>query len=505
MTKALGKILLTSAAIGLMLAKPAYAAESEDAAIKELQAKIGALSKQIKALKTEQAAQAKPAAPAKPPASTEGVQKEVLPGVKVTFGGYVEAAGIWRARNQTSDASSNWNSNAANTSGIVFDNHPNAHQTEFRGSARQSRFSLLAEGKADKDTNLSAFFETDFMGAAPTANSIETNSFTPRLRHAFAETELKDWGLKIVAGQTWGLAVLNKSGIDTRKTLTTTAIDSANHPGTISYRLPQLRAVKSLYDNKLNVALGAENPQVNFGQITVPTALVNASNPGGTSMSTANFSTDIAPDVVGKIAFDPGFGHYEIFGIMRFFHDQLNAGFKNRYVVAGGGGIGAYLPFLSGKLEAQGSLMGGKGMGRYASDKVPDFAFAPDGAINPLLKYSAVVGLIGHPDPTWDIYTYAGYSKVFRMPETNTLYGYGDYTLDNSGCYVSGGACPAQTSSIWQISPGFWKRLYKGDYGAMQVGAQYSLTRRNAFSDSNGNAPHAFQHVVMTSFRYAPF
>ncbi len=42
------------------------------------------------------------------------------------------------------------------------------------------------------------------------------------------------------------------------------------------------------------------------------------------SAGTANvFTADVAPDIIGKAAFDPGWGHYEVFGIARFFNDNV--------------------------------------------------------------------------------------------------------------------------------------------------------------------------------------
>ncbi len=49
---------------------------------------------------------------------------------------------------------------------------------EFRMTARQSRISGLAEGNFDADTHFTYYGEFDFLGAAQTANSGESNSYT---------------------------------------------------------------------------------------------------------------------------------------------------------------------------------------------------------------------------------------------------------------------------------------------------------------------------------------
>src|SRR6267142_638460 len=43
---------------------------------------------------------------------------------------------------------------------------------------------------------------------------------------------------------------------------------------------------------------------------------------GGDFLQNVNVTTDQAPDVIEKVAFDPGWGHYEIFGLQRWFTDK---------------------------------------------------------------------------------------------------------------------------------------------------------------------------------------
>ena len=53
-----------------------------------------------------------------------------------------------------------------------------------------------------------------------------------------------------------------------------------------------------------------------------------------------NFTTDTYPDIVGKLAFDPGFGHYELKGAARFFTDRFNT--SNHTNIGGHPSGGAY-------------------------------------------------------------------------------------------------------------------------------------------------------------------
>jgi hypothetical protein len=54
------------------------------------------------------------------------------------------------------------------------------------------------------------------------------------------------------------------------------------------------------------------------------------------------------------------------------------------------------------------------------------------------------------------------------------------------------------------VTGGPWYRLYKGDYGMLQLGAQLSYTRRNIFSGTGG-APSTDDLMFFTSLRYFPF
>jgi excinuclease UvrABC nuclease subunit len=61
-------------------------------------------------------------------------------GITLTPGGFIEAAGIWRQHTEQTDVLSTFN-------GIPYSGQPAGNLTEFRGTARQSRLSPLAETK----------------------------------------------------------------------------------------------------------------------------------------------------------------------------------------------------------------------------------------------------------------------------------------------------------------------------------------------------------------------
>ncbi len=131
-------------------------------------------------------------------------------GIELTLGGFLEGAAIDRSRNLTADIGSPWNT-------IPFPNSPNYHLSEFRFTARQTRLSLLAQGRVDADTALAGYVESDFLGAPTDANGVESNSYSPRLRHAYATLDRSDLGLHILGGQDWTFLTLFNHGLTPRQ------------------------------------------------------------------------------------------------------------------------------------------------------------------------------------------------------------------------------------------------------------------------------------------------
>lgn len=506
MNISLRAFLLTSAAFSLLVTPAAQAADSTAETLAALQAQINALQKQIAVMQAKEGARetaAKNVAPASSASTKESGKKEILPGVSVTVSGYAALDGVYRDKNMTTDTNTVYRA-------IPMKSSLNDKTDEFRASARSTRLGLLASGKPDTDTTLEAYFETDFGAAGTTSNSVETNSYTPRIRHAYATVDRRDWGFYFLGGQAYSLASLNRSGLTARNELGVFTIDASGPPAYIYTRVPQIRFVKDFADKSWGIGLSFEAPEVNFGGITAPSgASFTAYNTGVSPLNTTNYSSNYAPDIIAKVAYDnPTYGHYELFGLTRFFRDVVNATGKNQYAVGHGVGVGALVPILPKKLEFSINAMAGKGVGRYASSQLPDFAFDAAGKIKPLSQLTALAGLYAHPTPTLDLFLYAGAEKIMRQDAASADLGYGSTARNVAGCYRLGGSCSGttdQTHMITQISPGFWKQVYKGDYGVMRIGGQYSLTRRDVFSGSEGVAPHAFENSFMMSFRYAPF
>ena len=425
--------------------------------------------------------------------------------MKVSLGGFFDATAIVRTKNEGLDAASNWNSY------IPYNNSPNAHQMEYRGSARNTRINVAATGSPDADTTLGGFFEIDFSGTGVNSSPVETNNFVPRLRQAWAQYDSINNGFHILAGQAWSLATQNSEGIMPRKELMPIGLDSGYVPGFVYTRTPQFRITKEFDDKKLWAALSIESPSTIYPVSSVATTYgANASSSSNISGSTVT-SNDLAPDVIAKMAYDSGYGHYEIFGIGRTFHDRYNG--ANNTAFAASGGVSGFWKIIPGKLEVSANALAGQAIGRYAQAQLPDVVFTPSGNIKPTVGFASMLGITGHPTPTWDLFGYAGFEQIGRQSydgqgaTTATGVGYGNYSLDTSTCYSkteSTTACNAQTHRVWQIAGGFWKSIYSGNYGKVQLGLQDSITRKDAFSGLNGYQPHAYENVSLASFRFTP-
>jgi hypothetical protein len=421
--------------------------------------------------------------------------------IKITFGGFIEAAGILRNKNESADVGSSFNS------GAFFPNNPQGHISEFRGTARQSRLSILAQGDVDKYTHLAAYYEMDFLGAAPTANSNESNSYNPRIRNIYATVDRDDMGLHILAGQSWSLLTLNKQGIMPRTEVAPIGIEAQYVVGFNWTRNPQVRIVKD-FDKKLWVGISAESPAAQISGTTPAGTIVN--NPGsgqlGNGTPASNFAIDPAPDVIAKVAYDPGFGHYELFGITRWFRSR--AALTNNTINAWGGGGSALVPVIPKMLDIQASFMIGNGMGRYGSGQLPDVTIDNVGHLHTLPYVSALVGVVGHPDPLWDIYAYGGTEQLKKRYYTAgaSQFGYGNpFSINNTGCFVEGGTCNGQTAKQYEITGGFWYRFYKGNWGYLQAGIQDEYVRRTLFAGNTSGGASAGINIAMFSFRYYPF
>jgi hypothetical protein len=434
-------------------------------------------------------------------------------GVTVTLGGFLAAESIYRQHDQANDISTSFAS-------IPYANNSVGQTQELRFTARQSRISALVQGSPSPQTQLGFYSEFDFQGGAQTANSNESNSYTPRLRHMYGSVDWDNFGLHLLAGQAWSLVTLNSQGITPRNEVVPPTIDGQYIPGFTWTRQPQIRLVKDMPD-AVSIAVSLENPQTTFftGVNPLPSTVhVTFNAPAGQGFDSANtLSLNHIPDVVGKIVYEPTVVvrrlHLEAYYLYRSFYERLN--FSNRNSNGGGVGGGLTLQVVPQLLDFQISALAGKGIGRYGSAQLTDVTFDPAGHIHPIHEIEALAGLTLHVTSKFDYYVFFGEEKesaeAFNLSSATGLtpYGYGNPLYQNGGCFseiatLPATACVGNTRLIRQSTTGFWFKPYSGVFGRFQYGLQYSYSQRESF-EGLGGAPTANQNIVMASMRYYPF
>ena len=451
--------------------------------------------------------------------------KDSLPkpgNVKVTMGGFAAAEAVYRSKQNVADIGSNF-------SKIPYENNPLAHLDETRFTGRQSRLSVLVQGDANPTTHAAFYGEFDFLGAAQTANSNESNSYQPRIRHVYGTIDWDDMGLHLLAGQNWSLATMNGKGITPRNEVIPATIEAQYGVGFVWARQPQIRLVKDLMDKQLWLGASLENSQTTFGgaptgvSTTAAGVTSNVSAAGiGLLANVNNFSYNHVPDAVVKAAFEPDIGgarplHVEAFGVFRQFYDRATYATGNALGLVptvtnkttegsgfGGGFTWTVVPKI---LDVQASGLTGKGIGRYGSGQLPDVIPGTDGSLRPIKETMYLLGATLHATPTLDLYTYWGQETQEKTGVTQigtTFFGYGNPNANLAGCLVEGGSCSPDTKQESQINVGMWDRFYQGKFGSLRVGLQYSHIELEAFSGLNGVRPKTNDDMVFTSFRYYP-
>jgi hypothetical protein len=240
-------------------------------------------------------------------------------GVSFTLWGWLEAAAVYRNHNQVNDMLTVFNA-------IPYPNSPLYKEHELHGTARQSQVSLLAEGDIDPAQKLAAYFQLDFLAVGLESNYLVTNDWPVRLRHAYATYDNDYWGFHLLAGQEWSMMMPNEVGIVPRKELIPLTIN-ANY--LVGYQFTdnwQVRFVKD-FDKTVWLGLSLENPATNLAPgipATVNGLAVNVTNTGtGGFLEAVPVTPSVTPDIVEKVAWDPGWGHLEGLAIQRFFADNV--------------------------------------------------------------------------------------------------------------------------------------------------------------------------------------
>jgi hypothetical protein len=391
-------------------------------------------------------------------------------GITITPGGFLAAETVFRSHATSGDINTPF-------TGIPYPGNSLSRVSENNFSARQSRLTLLAEGKL-ADAKLTGYYEADFLSAAVTSNNRQSNSYSWRTRQAWGQV-LWDNGWSLTAGQMWTLATEDKKGINNRQEALPMMIDPQYVVGFTWARQYAFRAVKN-FNDKFALSASVEGPQTTIGgrgfsSSTNTSALgvatvsqnfwLNAPGAAGglyNAFDPTGYTANKAPDFIVKAALDPGWGHYELFGIVSQFRNRIYpcalntpaagvktdaddntiavteyaagsapvtctasaatapsaAGAFNDSRTGGGAGASATAPLFAKKLDAGLKFVAGSGIGRYGSAQLPDATARPDGTLA-LIKSAQWLGKLEfHPNPKLDIYLYGGQEYAGRAAYT---------------------------------------------------------------------------------------
>ncbi|MGA1985013.1 MAG: hypothetical protein ABSG72_02000 [Candidatus Sulfotelmatobacter sp.] len=476
-------------------------------------------------------------------------------GITITPGGFVAAEFVRRSRALGADLPTPFNS-------LTMPGASQSKTSEFFGSARQTRPTVYVSGRL-KDVEFSSYVSADFLSAGVTSTATQTNSYTLRLRQAWGQAKW-DNGWSVLGGQMWSLVTEGKVSIapsdDTGRVndARPSTIDPGYNVGFTFARQYGLRVTKN-FSNKVAFAVSIENAQATLTTHgNADNFLVGEAGASNSYNTTANYAFNPSPDIVAKLAFDPGFGHYEVFGLFDRFRDRIfpceedvtngatppvittvsplcpaltdggtAAAAYNAAKSGGGFGVNARWAFANKHVVFGVHGFGGSGIGRYGAAQLSDVAVNGDGTLH-LIKDLQGLATLEYHGKKLDFYTYGGAEYAARTASWDPLgdkgkgaaVGYGAQACDNFGCYTetvptanSGFApgtlanCTGDTRAIKEGTIGLWYSIYQGKEGRFRVGTQYSYVTRQTwsgvgFTGGGGTTPSGLDNMIFTSFRY---
>jgi len=413
-------------------------------------------------------------------------------GVEFTPGGFIAAESVFRQRSTSSDIATPFTS-------IPFPGNPLSKLTEYNMTGRQSRMSLRVNANVG-DTKLTGYVESDFLGVGTASNDRQSNSYVLRQRQVWGRAETSS-GWAFTGGQMWSLVTENRKGLENLTEAVPTVVDPNYNVGFTWARQPGVRLVKNFSD-KFAIGFSIEESQATVGgrgfstyTNTSATGVVTTYQnffvdaPGASAglynaFDTTGYSVDKLPDFIVKAALDPGWGHYELFGIVSDFRNRvypcavqgttadnfptpvtpvtLACGLtaKPAPSVAGaynysgtGGGVGGSItvPLFSKHLDAGIKAVYGDGIGRYGTAQLSDVTARPNGSLALIHDGQWLGRLELHATPKLDLYGYFGGEYAGR-----TAYkGYESVKITNTPAIPGCGAVGQQPCPGGGIQPNY--------------------------------------------------
>lgn len=454
-------------------------------------------------------------------------------------GSFIEAATVYRSAAIGGDINTQF-------TGIPLEHSNAAQLSEFQGTGRQSRLALKATGKL-ATVDMTGYYEMDWLGTGITSNNNQSNSYVVRQRQLWARAAFHS-GWNISGGQMWSLATETTHGLDNGTEILPSVIDPQYVAGFVWTRQYGFRVTKSFHD-KFWIGASAENAEtLNPAGSSLPVNLLIGSdgNGGGLYNVTANYSFNLAPDMLAKLAYEPKFGHFEVFGIARFFRDRIypnailvtnpttgvvslggsSAGAYNDSTVGGGIGASGRVYMANKKFTVGLKGLWGDGTGRYGSSTIADITLRPNAQMAPLHNFDALATVEANPTKRLNLYVNYGGDYIGRRYFGKV--GYGSPLTDMSGCNTEpvpgatvnpgfgGGTgftpatpakCGNQTKDVQELATGYWYDFYRGPMGRFRQGIQYSYFRRDIWSGTGGTTnpgggAKGTDNLFETSIRY---
>ncbi|WP_158941529.1 hypothetical protein [Granulicella sp. S190] len=466
-------------------------------------------------------------------------------GVAITPVGFFAAESVYRQRSLNADVNTPFNATP----------YPGAAQSntsEFNFSGRQSRIGALFQANPGP-FHFAGYVEADFLGAGASSNENQSNSYVLRQRQIFAQAGTNS-GFTVTGGQMWSLVTETKKSTDNRTENLPATIDAQYNVGFSWERQPGVRFQQKIGGftgavavEQAEIIYSATNANANF-------FIGNAGAGGGLYNLTANYSNNVAPDVIVKFTYDAKYGHFEAGGLGRWFRDRYYpnqtlatpsaAGGTNNTKVGGGFFANVRVPvthFADFGLHG----LGGTGVGRYGTSTLPDVTAHPDGTLEPIKNYQFLGSLELHPQKKLDLDAYYGTEYAQRTTYLSTvgadagkLVGYAPISSSNAGCGIetlpttptsglgsigvsgnppyspgTAASCLGATRAISELTGEFVYRFYNNPkFGRLQYTMQYSYLQRVGWSGLTSGtfgsatatygAPKASNNMVFTSLRY---
>jgi hypothetical protein len=347
------------------------------------------------------------------------------------------------------------------------------------------------------------YLETDFLGNAATNVNVASNSNVLRMRNFFLDLRKGDW--EFLAGQDWSMMTPNRKGLSPLPgdIFFSQNVDTNYQVGLVWGRTPQLRTIYHATD-EWTFGLSLENPdQYVGGAVTLPAGFTATQvDAGANGTATPN----IAPDVIGKLAFDTKLGdlpfHVDAAALVRFFkiNTYTSAINSDASATGTGGSINATLGVLPNLLLVVNGF-DSKGGGRYLSTGLgPDFIVNPADAsgaysLSLVHSYSGIAGFEWDATPMSKIYGYYGsvnYGRKYDQLANGSYVGYG-FT----------GSANTNNKQIEEYTLGLTQTLWKNpSYGDLKLMFQFSYLDRAPWYVAPGAPSKAHLGMGYINVRY---